>query len=374
MKITKGVVGAIYEDDWMPVDKFGERADIWIDMNSPVARNNPGQLYEVGMNRISEFVRRRVKEINLTSGTEDAFKTLVEWFNDVNPDYSRRVLEVTNTTKLKKALVTDAIETGPKLWVRPFEKTLTPSKEDTWNALRNIKKWAIKWGVESSPITYKTPQGNGEVKEFTTIAHFSIGSKYIIHLHKIPEITAPGPASVNHMGIPVKATYATKHFPVSTSPYRYGEDELRVISMDTDIREVIRLQNLMSNSPTGAAKAISTILLSETPTRIKRIPISNGDLLRTSAVLKLFHSVTATLGMETKSTKVENFEVPDYLTDAIWDSMNDFQTKNPDSEDSDDDYLDNDGPMVGKKDMARDAKMKKILASYGDEDEEEEDA
>jgi hypothetical protein len=302
----------------MPIDEDGIRADLWVDMNSPVGRNNPGQLYETGINRISLFAQKKIKETFEKSGSDPAFDTLMDWYNDVNPNYAKRIGDVCITSAERRGIVKDAIESGPKVWIPPFLNNLTPTEDNQWHALENMKKWQLKWGARSSRIKYKVLQADGSGKEFVTDQVFAIGSKYIIHLHKIPEIFAPGPASVNHIGIPTKSTYETKYFPVSTNPYRYGEDELRVMAMDCDIREVTRFQNLLANSPYGVNKAIQSILMSPEPTQIRRIPVSNGELAKTSAVLKLFHSITAALGVETKNTKIDPFDIPDELAESIY--------------------------------------------------------
>lgn len=363
----KGVIGRIYPDDWMPVDEDGIRADLWVDMNSPVGRNNPGQLYETGINRISEFVRRAVKETLDQKGSDDAFETLMDWYGDVNPNYEKRIREVCLTSKDKKGIVVDAVETSPKVWIPPFLDTLTPDDKDFWNALVNIKKWSEKWNVRSSRIRYKSLQADGTGKEFISIEKFAIGSKYILHLHKIPEIFAPGPAAVNHIGIPTKSTFETKHFPVSQNPYRYGEDELRVMAMDTDIREVTRFQNLLSNSPSGVNATIRSMLLANKPTCIQRMPISNGQLLRSSAVLNLFHGITATLGVQTKTTKIDPFDVPDELTDSIWETdIVDFGNKGLNMFEDDEDN-------AAKRSSAKRSKVKKMIDGMEEAPEEETD-
>ncbi len=371
---AKGVVGRIYPDDAMPVDGYGIRADIWVDMNSPVSRNNPGQLYETGINRISEFVRRETERVYEIKGLDSAFETLMDWYHDVNPNYEKLIRETDVSSKDRKQTVEDAIKYSPRIWIPPFLQNLTPSEDDFWNALVNINKWAEKWGVKSTPIRYKSLQGDGTWKEFVTESHFAIGSKYVLHLHKIPEIFAPGPAAVNHIGIPTKSTFEAKHFPVTTNPYRYGEDELRVMAMDTDIREVVRFQNLLSNSPTGVTKTIQTILLSPHPTRVKRIPISNGELLRTSAVLNLFHNVTATLGIQTKSTKNDEYtkrltvmlDESNELEESIWATdiveAGDAQVK----------MFDDDG-SVTKRATAKRGKVQKMIDMMDSDDEVEDD-
>lgn len=313
----------------MPIDEHGIRADMWIDMNSPVGRNNPGQLYETGINRISEFVRRAMENTLKTSGIDAAFDQMTDWYNDVNPNYAALVREACPTTQERKGLVMDAIETSPKINIPPTLDTLVGTNEDPWLALRNFRKWADKWGCEPSRVTFKTLQPDGTYKQFTTKSKFFIGSKYILLLNKVPEQYAPGPASVNHIGIPTKSTMEAKYFPVSTNPYRFGEDEHRVMSMDAPIREVVRFQNLGANSPTGVRVAIESILEAERPTAIRRIPISNGRLLQTNVVLNLLHNTTAVLGVQTKSTKVDPLDVPDELSQSIWEGSRDDEEDKP---------------------------------------------
>lgn len=324
----KGVIAYIYPDDKMPIDEFGIRADMMVDMNSPVSRNNPGQLYEMQLNRISEFARRSFKETLDTQGSDAAFEKIMEYYGDVNPNYEMLIRDKLESPNGKKEIVRDVIEDGPKLWVPPFLDTLTPKPDDKWHALRNMKKLAEKWNCKPSKIKYHIRQADGSYKEFISDQEFSIGSKYIIHLHKIPEIAAPGFAAVNHMGIPTKSNFDNKYAPVSNNPYRYGEDEHRLLCMDANSLEVTRFQNLMANSPTGVSKLVETLLLVDAPTRVKRAPISNGDLIKTSAPLRLFHNTTATLGVDTKDTLSEKFEVSDELAESIWQSVSEDGEKN----------------------------------------------
>lgn len=353
----------------MPVDEYGERADMLIDMNSPVSRNNPSQFYETGINRISEFVRRAIKETLDTKGVDPAFETLMEWYGDVNPNYETLVREICPNTEEKKGVVKDAIEVGPRLWIPPFLNTLTPTGEDPWHALRNVKKWAEKWGAKPSRVKYKIRQADGSGKEFVSDQEFFIGSKYIIHLHKIPEITAPGFAAVNHIGIPTKSNYENKYFPVSTNPYRFGEDEFRLLAMDGNIREVTRFLNMMANSPKGVNVAVRTLLQADNPTRIKRMPITNGELTKSSAPLRLFHNTTAALGVDTKDTITSSFEVPEELTEAIWSTAGEEGDKVADLSD------DNDEEVVARRRSARKARTKKMMDDFmsietGDDEEE----
>jgi hypothetical protein len=357
---SKGVVGAIYPDDWMPVDEDGMRADLWIDMNSPVARNNPSQFYEVGVNRIQEFVRRECGRVYEVKGSEASFETLMDWYHDINPNYEKLIREECVTPDDRKKLVREAIDSGVHVFLPPFLDTLSPSEDDTWNALENMQRWAQKWNVKPSRIRYKSLQADGTGKEFISRELFSIGSKYVIQLHKIPEIFAPGPASVNHIGVPTKSSSdESKFYPVTVNPYRFGEDEHRMMAMDASIREVTRLQGLQANSPLGVTKVIQTMLLSERPSNIERIQISNGELFLSNAVTNLFHNTTATLGVETKSTKIDGFDIPLELTNSIW---------NTDILDGPQFKMSDDGELALKRRAAKRSKIKKMVDSMADDE------
>jgi hypothetical protein len=262
------------------------------------------------------------------------------------------------------------IEKGHRLWIPPFLDKLTPKPDDRWHALRNIGMWADKWGVESSTVTYKSPQADGSVKEFTTIARFSIGSKYFIHLHKLPEIFATGPAAVNHIGIPTKAASDAKHFPVIQSPYKFGEDEIRIMALDCPIDWVVRFQGLLSNSPVAVTAAIRAMMIAKHPTRIKVVPISNGDIMRTNAASNLMHSIATTLGVETKNTKLTDVELADLVAltaddtsgNVLWDA--DTEIKTSSMEDAD-----------AKRQRLAESRRDKIEKAFGGfvDDEEVED-
>ena len=315
----------------MPVDEFGIRADVWVDMHTPVSRNNFSQHYECGINRIGEFVRRKVQAIKVSGDTEKAFRTLTEWFRDVNPIYADLVEKRFTDKASKDHLVNDMVNNGVRMFIPSTLDSLTGSREDKWRALRNIKAWALKWDVRPSRVTYKTRQRDGSYKEFTTIGEFSIGSKYFLHLNKLPKQTSPGFASVNHLGIPVKSNQESKNFPVSTNPYKFGEDEIRVMCMDSPAKEVYRFLCLGSNSPTGTKMLIQSLLEADNPTRIRRVPITNAELTKTNAVLRVFHGSTTALGVETRTTAIGAVSIPDHLKEAIW------NTEAAASEEDDDD-------------------------------------
>ena len=301
-------------DEHMPVDEYGNRADMMVAMGTPISRTNMGQLYEHGTNFISSFVKREAERVYEVKGADAAYDVLTDWVNDVNPNY-RTILDRTVTTAEKrKAYVMDAITDFPKLWIPPFHKNFSPAKDDQWNALRNMMAWQKKWKAYPTKVTYYSPIGNGQWKKNVTETPIVIASQYIIHLNKIPKISAPGVSRVNHLGIPTKSSTVADMYPVKINPSRFGEDEHRISMMDVNVKWVTRLQNTHGNSPfKGTNRVIRELLTHPHPTQIKVMPVSNGELLEGNTVLRLFHNTLAMMGLDTRNTQVAEHLVSDAL-------------------------------------------------------------
>ncbi len=289
----KGVVCRICPDDEMPVDQYGIRADVVISPTSPIARMNIGTLNEPAINRISEFVRRRCIELYQTDH-KLAFDTVLKWITDVNLNYASLIHKRCNTVETQEQFVQEIINDKIYLNVPSFLETITPE---------NINKWTEYWGAHATPVIYSIHDRHNVKRTYTTKYPVLIGSKYIYCLSKLPYPTAAGFAHVSHYGIPVKpGGHVKNQYVARQSPIRSGEDENRIMCRDVPEDEVIRLNNLLSNSPRGVNLLIETILTSKYPTAIRRVPISNKDLARTSAVTAMFHHTTSVLGINTRDT------------------------------------------------------------------------
>lgn len=340
---TKGVICRVVEDDDMPIDDFGIRADLIIDPGSVNARMNIGQLCEQGLNRVSEFVRRKV-EGTFQANPDAAVALLFDYYNDINPNYADLVKGVKNTKDKQYAHVTKVIQEGIHLNVPPFlnvfyddeafgralarlSETDSKKAEELKQAKRvkgRLKKaenyeeniWLYlmrKWEVPVSPVTYTVRGDAGPTRSFRTEKPVVIGEKYVYLLSKIPEPAAPGVSHVSHHGIPMKTPAEAKMgSEISTNPTRFGEDEIRIFTTDVSGQEILRLMSLQSSSPTGVNLAINEILNSDYPTRIKRFNISTEALRDTNAVLGLFTHIMTTQGIDAMNTRVTKSEMARY--------------------------------------------------------------
>lgn len=302
---SKGVVAEIRKDEDMPIDAHGIRADLIIDPASPIKRMNTGQLYECHINRISEFVRRRIAEEAKVS-MDLAFQTLTDWYSKVNANYGQLVRELRNTPAGRAALVTEAINDFPKIHMPPFLDGITPAV---------VKAWSDEYGAGPTPVTFTVFDGPNKTLPRRVLSKYpvNIGPKYLMLLCKIPKATSSGPSHVSHKGNPIKpgreAKYST---PLSVTPVRQGEDEGRVELIAVPGRDVVRLTQLMSNSPKGFEVVMDTHLTHPTPLNIDQMPVTDEWLYDHNAIHGTFFHQVATLGIDLKNTQT-NLVPPDDL-------------------------------------------------------------
>lgn len=284
----------------MPTDEYGIRAELMVDPASVPHRMNVGQLYEAEINRCSEFVRRRLEVLVNAGDITTAWTMLIDYLNDVNPVYAQIVMDARRIPSHQAALLKEWISDRIYVNVPPGLKTITPE---------SIVALVDKWGSHATPVTFvERQESTGVVKKFTTTAPASIGMKYIYLLYKLPDPTAPGVAYTSQHGIPIRPTTRARYScPISTTPLRFGEDEIRIQIKSispTHPFESPRLLNLMSNSPTGVRVAAKEILTSADPIRIRRMPISTKDLITSSAILGQIHHMFGTVGIDSVNTAV----------------------------------------------------------------------
>ena len=279
----------------MPVDDYGIRADIVVDPASPFSRMNPGQLYEQAINRTSEFVRRRLVEL-IDKDPQLAIKTLFDYINDIHPSYAQLVSNTKHSHDKAIAYVRECIADGIYLNCPPSLKTINVQLP------LFLQK---KWGIPVSPVTYSRRDFNGNyLGTFRTKNNVCIGSKYILLLCKIPDPTAPGVAHTSIYNTPMKPSGESRlRHPISYTPIRFGEDELRIRNMDIrDTRADLRFMCLQSGSQLGVNKTIERLLTDPHPTNIENIDIDTETLIRSNSVISLNHHMMQTMGIDSLMT------------------------------------------------------------------------
>lgn len=291
----KGVIGERTPTEDMPTDEQGFVANLVIDPRSPPARMNFSQLFEQGINRVSEFVRREAEK-KFKDSPEDAFMTFIEWFTDVHPNYGKLVNEINATPKEREEFAKACIDDFPIIHIPPYLRTIT---------FRNVLAWIRKWKAYESRVTYTVYGRNGKKRRTTTRDTVCIASKYVILLCKFPEQTASGFTRISHIGIATKSKEPRHSFPISRNPVKFiGEDDGRILAIEGLVAETARIMCLYSNSPnTGVIRFVKTLFMAEKPTALEDIDVSTKDLMRDNAILSvLFHDI-AFLGVELRTNR-----------------------------------------------------------------------
>lgn len=89
MKMTnrcggKAVIGKVWPDEFMPVDKNGVRAEVICSSAGLVGRTNPDQLFDQTISYISDEILRRMKK---QKTMEDSYKLYFEYLKDMSPEW-----------------------------------------------------------------------------------------------------------------------------------------------------------------------------------------------------------------------------------------------------------------------------------------------
>lgn len=291
----KGIIAKITPLEQMPRDEYGNYADLVIDPNSVCARNNPAQFWEQGINHISEIVKRRVVA-EAEKDVEKAFKTLIEYLNDIRPNYAKLVEDTHPTLADKKSLLNWIKENFIVIHIPPFYNDLT---------LEKIQEIGKKWNALPTHLTWVTRDENDQLRPVVSKEKTIIGSKYVLCLEKIPHSHAPGMAYVSHYGSPSQPPSAEKNsLPVVCKPVKFGEDEVRLTQAMVGPKTMKRYLGLLGTSQKGAEAVIETLLKHPHPTNIHEIPLTNEQLLETDTMCLAFHHITGILGIDTRNTQV----------------------------------------------------------------------
>jgi len=80
----KSIVGAIWPDEYMPVDEYGRRADVIICSNGIIGRTNPEQLFDQLISFISDIIMIRMKEMK---SSKDAIELMCNYLTDISPEW-----------------------------------------------------------------------------------------------------------------------------------------------------------------------------------------------------------------------------------------------------------------------------------------------
>jgi hypothetical protein len=287
----KGVVSAIWPDKYMPVDDFGNRADVIITPSSVINRMNPSQFYEQFFNRCSDEVVKTIKKIG---DWKQAYQYLMMYLTDYREAYAKKIASELVTDQDKMNFVETCKNEGIYL-VSGFTKNFTEEF---------IINMAEKYGVQTSPINYITRDANGVEHQIRTVSKTLIGSKYLMLLGKIPSamIHSVELAYVSQFETPIKPTnkYVKSQSSIGETPQRFGEDEICMLNMSLGGDTVARMMCLASASSDVVKNEAMELLTCDHPSQIPYFRITTQDAIDRNKNVSIFSHLMGAIGYDVR--------------------------------------------------------------------------
>lgn len=264
----------------MPVDIFGNRAEIIMDGNSIVKRMNPGVLFEQYFNAHSDQMQRKLHAMRAEKPAtfyQDAWELLLRYYGMVSP----RMVDILKGPDYKgspKHHIDTVLKDGIYHWF-PLDSPVTLQ-----NAAMALRE---HFPLEKGPVTYRGRSGNVS----TTRRDIMIGSVYYILLEKIgDEWSGVSSTKLQHFGIPAKINKHDKYAtPARPMPVRIlGESEVRLMAAACGGQPVAQLVE-MSNSPPLHKHIVMNILKADKPTHIETVVTDSKLINRGGRNLAFVH-------------------------------------------------------------------------------------
>lgn len=255
----KAVIVDVWEDEDMPVDAEGNRAELITDGHSTIKRMNVARVYEQYINAASRHVTNAVRKMAADGANKTTISEyVIPYYEMISP---RMIPLVTKGKLLTNEHIDSIVKDGIYIWM-PTDHEISIGV-----AIANISK-DKRYAPNIGPVTYRGASGN----MVTTVNPVLIGSMYIMLLEKTgSNVAAVASAKLNHFGIPAKLTKADRNTsPLRAQPTRFGESELRLFSATVGgaaTSELIR----RTNNPAMRKKVQETILTHGTPANINNL-------------------------------------------------------------------------------------------------------
>lgn len=292
---------AVWDDERMPVDAQGNRADIIMDADSTIKRMNVGRMYEQYNNATSRTVTDHVRMMfGLQTVAKDDDYKHGRMNQEEAAEYQQNVLNVRRTMAgiamgkfdelAKQAwdyLMGYYEIVSPWMWEEMQKQVYTNPRQHVASVLEAgvylffptdnpvyypdmVNEMRERYPTHIGPVTYHPSETSGPVQ---TLSNVLIGSLYIMLLEKTGgDHSGVSSAKTQHFGIPACLTKYDKYASAARSnPVRIaGESEVRLLAATIGGEMTAVLLDL-SNSPASHKAVCDTILRSPTPTCIPRI-------------------------------------------------------------------------------------------------------
>lgn len=266
----KGVACRVMPDDLMPIDAYGNRAEVIINPCGVIGRTNPAQLYEHELNFISDRVLHMIiKSDNLSDKYSILKKFLCMVEEETFIEFEKRYKRL-NTFQRKKYFENIEKE-GIYIRQHPF-KNIT---------FERLKELYMEFNIKPSKITVGVKLPDGSVKKYKSKNPVIIGKAYIMLLKHTTEskFSSVSISDVNNLGLPHKSNSSkSKNLPYRSTPIKFGEMELNIAINRVDPLVVNRFM-AGSGSNLKHRDRISRMLLEEDPFMYHDIDVKDDEIV-----------------------------------------------------------------------------------------------
>lgn len=275
MSGDKGVIVSVWDDEAMPVDAMGNRAELIMDSDSTIKRMNVGRLYEQYINASGYATAYRLKQMVAAGATlEQCWDYVMGFYQRISPPMVDNIMEVIRTDRDKQKHLDGLMRNGFYLYLP------TNNPVSYREVVRELQQ---DYPACHGPVTYRGYRGN----MVTTKTPVIIGEMYIMLLEKIGNTwAAVSSAKTQIFGIPAKLTNSDKHSaPGRHNPVRVlGESEVRLVAAVCGGDTVAEILD-QTNNPMAHRDIVENILRAEHPTALytavdrQKVPRGRGRIL-----------------------------------------------------------------------------------------------
>ncbi len=276
-KSGKGVFTKIAEDDEMPVDENGNRADIVMDGLSTISRMNLGRLYETYINAAFRDCLNKIKHnLNISPELETDKKKLKTFFNQLPANVKKEAFDfLVNLYKLVSIIQYESFMQGTAeeqiqhlysclLDDRIYVYYPPDNQLEGRDIIRNIENSVYR--PIYGPVTYRDYYGN----KVTTKKPVRVSKIYFMLLEKTGnDWSAVSSGKLQTFGV---LSHITK-FDKFAEPTRLqatrnvGEDEARIFSANCSPDAVAELIDRYNN-PLTHKEMVNSILNAPQPSNV----------------------------------------------------------------------------------------------------------
>lgn len=298
----KGVIIDVWPDDKMPVDAYGQRAQVIMDPTSTASRMNIARLYEQYLNGVSRQTKNNIiKMVNEMDNSQPA-ETAVNFITDEQLDglfqHVVGLVKIFGTEQYDAYSTITDIESKREIISEVIERELflyykVSSKKKAYEIVNDIK---------GTP--YETPMMNvlfdSEGNPKTTIDKMIVAPMYLILLSKTADsYLSTSSAKTNHYGLPIGVSKADKNrIPWRNSPTKIlSETESRLYAGYVGRKAIAELKDRASSIETHE-HIYKNILGADKPTAIQNVVDRSKIQFGQDSALSLVESIFNCAGID----------------------------------------------------------------------------